>query len=153
MTEIVTGVLETVIVNGVKYLVKRVVDSVGNTISQFFKDDDNDGVPDTDEPYFTFPGSDISDVVVPDQPDQLDGYVIYGDTVLKDVSHYNDLHTAFTEQITSLGEDITTTAPERIFDTFSSALSNTLCIGVTVSILVCFGFTLVSRLFSSFRGR
>lgn len=45
-------IVETVIINGITYLVKRVVDALGRKILQFFRDMDKNGLPDTDNPEF-----------------------------------------------------------------------------------------------------
>ena len=52
MGEVVTVVFEKVIRDGIKYLVKRTVNSIGKKIKEFFRDEDDDGVPDTEEPEF-----------------------------------------------------------------------------------------------------
>lgn len=53
MGEVVCEVFEKVVRDGIKYLVKRTVNAVGKKIKEFFRDEDDDGVPDTDEPEFT----------------------------------------------------------------------------------------------------
>lgn len=53
MGEVVGEVFEKVVRDGIKYLVKRVVNAAGKKIKQFFRDEDDDGVPDTEEPEFT----------------------------------------------------------------------------------------------------
>lgn len=48
-------IIGTTIVNGVKYLLKKAVDSAGKFIWQLFADEDEDGVPDTpDTPWDTW---------------------------------------------------------------------------------------------------
>lgn len=53
MGEAVGVIFEKVIRDGVKYLVKRTVNAIGKKIKEFFRDEDDDGVPDTEEPEFT----------------------------------------------------------------------------------------------------
>lgn len=48
----IVEVFETVVRDGIKYLVKKTVDGVGKKIKQFFRDENGDGVPDTEEPEF-----------------------------------------------------------------------------------------------------
>lgn len=52
MGEVLTEVFEKVVRDGIKYLVKRTVNSIGKKIKEFFRDEDDDGVPDTEEPEF-----------------------------------------------------------------------------------------------------
>lgn len=52
MGEIIGEVFEKVVRDGIKYLVKKTVNAVGKKIKQFFRDEDDDGVPDTEEPEF-----------------------------------------------------------------------------------------------------
>lgn len=52
MGEAVGVIFEKVIRDGVKYLVKRTVNAIGKRIKEFFRDEDDDGVPDTEEPEF-----------------------------------------------------------------------------------------------------
>lgn len=51
--EVVGEVFEKVIRDGIKYLVKKTVNAVGKKIKEFFRDEDDDGVPDTEKPEFT----------------------------------------------------------------------------------------------------
>lgn len=53
MAAIVETVFEVVVRDGIKYLVKKATDSLGKAIRQFFRDEDDDGQPDTEEPEFT----------------------------------------------------------------------------------------------------
>ena len=50
---VIETVFEVVIRDGIKYLVKKATDSLGKAIRQFFRDENDDGVPDTEEPEFT----------------------------------------------------------------------------------------------------
>lgn len=53
MGEIVTSVFERVVRDGITYLVRKAVNAAGKKIREFFRDEDDNGVPDTDEPEFT----------------------------------------------------------------------------------------------------
>lgn len=52
MGEVVGEVFETAVREGITYLVRKVTNAVGKKVKQFFRDDDGDGVPDTEEPEF-----------------------------------------------------------------------------------------------------
>ena len=105
--------------------------------------------PDTSEPI----------IVEPDPVDPLpadpDPYVpaeffVYGDSEPSDVAHYNELHSEFNQTWSELGSSVSSV--DRLFEVFSSSVSNSLCIAVSSAVLVVFGFHFFSRLISSFRG-
>ncbi len=50
--EVIGEVFETAVREGITYLVRKVTNAVGKKVKQFFRDEDGDGVPDTEEPEF-----------------------------------------------------------------------------------------------------
>lgn len=53
MGEVIAPIVERVIKDGLIYLVKKFTDAAGRKVRQWFRDEDDNGVPDTEEPEFT----------------------------------------------------------------------------------------------------
>ena len=126
----VEEIIGTVIVDGVTYLIKKGVDALGKKILNFFRDSDNDGVPDSEEPEWWVYDNDKT-----------------GDTV----EHYKELQEACNERWEYFSEAVFDDVPEFVTAQFAQFSKNPLCVVITSMLLVVAAFIVFKEILRTSR--
>lgn len=125
----VEEIIGIVFIDGVKYLVKRGIDAAGRAIKKFFRDDNDDGVPDSETEEFWEYDGEITDTA----------------------EYYEELQDECNERWEYFSEAVYSDVPDFISSQFKQFSKNPLCVTITVSLLVAAAFSLACKLFRFFR--
>lgn len=124
----VEEIIGTVIIDGVTYLIKKGVDALGKKILKYFRDENNDGVPDSEEPEW---------------------WVYDKDETGNTVEYYENLQKACNDRWEYFSQAVYTEVPSFISNQFGQFFKNPLCVSITSSLLVVAAFFIVRELIRS----
>ncbi len=115
----VEEIIGTVIIDGVTYLIKKGVDALGKKILKFFRDENNDGIPDSNEPEW---------------------WLYDKDETVDTVEYYKELQEACNERWEYFSEAVFDDVPKFVTTQFAQFSKNPLCIAITSILLVVAAF-------------
>lgn len=128
MGAVFSEIIETVIIDGVTYFLKKGIDAAGKTIIGWFKDMDNDGVADSSDPEFW---------VTQEEYDEA--------------KYYEELQNVCDERWEYFSGAVYDDVPKFIATQFGAFAKNPVCLSITSMLLVAAGIVVVSRIIRAFK--